>query len=224
MEDRVRFVRRELSALADPVKASEMAAYLKTNMAFYGVQKPRRTPVFKEMLARFPVASRAEYRAAVLQLWQRPHREEKYFAIGLAGAYPEYRTVGSIPLYKRLIVEGGWWDLVDGVASDLVGGALRDDRVRVAPIMRRWIEHPDMWLRRTALICQIGHRGATDQDMLFEFCLRCATDPEWFIRKAIGWALREYGKTSPSAVAEFTRTHEERWSRLTYREAMKHLG
>ncbi len=213
----------ELAALADPEAAAAMAAYLKTDMPFYGVKTPERKPIFKAMLARFPVRSRAEYTEGVLALWERPHREEKYLAIGLAGAYPQYITIGSVPLYKRMIVEGAWWDLVDGVAADLIGRVLLDDRDRASVILDRWIDDPDMWLRRTAIIAQLRHKSATDEERLFRYCLSSAGEKEFFIRKAIGWALREYAKSAPGAVRSFVLANREVWSGLTYREATKHL-
>ena len=218
------FVSEELAALADPHTAAGMAAYMKTDMPFYGVKKPQRVPVFKAMLARYPLHSRAEYSAAVKALWERPHREEKYTAIGLAAAYPQYVTVVSVPLYKRMIVEGAWWDFVDGIAADLIGSVLRKDRTRMSAITDRWIGDDDMWLRRTAIICQLRHKADTDEARLFRYCHQRAHEKEFFIRKAIGWALREYAKTAPADVRAFVLAHRDLWSGLTYREATKHLN
>jgi len=201
-----------------------MAAYMKTDMPFFGVKRPQRDPIFKEMMERHPVTTRREYEQGVRQLWARPHREEKYFAVGLARAVPRYITVPSLPLYRQLIVEGAWWDFVDSVAAHLVGRLLLERRSQIAPVMERWIGHKDMWLRRSALLAHLGHKGMTDQATLFDHCLRRADEPEFFIRKAIGWVLREYGKTAPNAVCEFVLSHRTVWSGLTYREATKHLA
>ncbi len=200
-----------------------MAAYMKTDMPCYGVLRAGQTAVVREMLRRFPVESRRAYLDGVTELWQQPHREEKYVAISLARAYPEYITVGSVPLFKRLIVEGAWWDFVDEVAIQLVGHVWLEDRERLAPVAVRWVDDSDMWLRRTALIGQMTHKDATDESMLFDFCLRRAHEKEFFIRKAIGWALRSYARTAPEAVRRFVDAHRDAWSGLTYREATKHL-
>ncbi len=159
----------------------------------------------------------------MLELWSQPHREEKYLAIGLARAHRDYQTIGSMPLYRRLVVEGAWWDLVDDVAVQLVGAVWLRDRARTTPIMRRWIDDDDRWLRRSAILGQIKHKTDTDEDLLFEFCLARAHEEDFFIRKAIGWALREYAKTAPVAVRAFVDAHRKAWSGLTYREATKHL-
>ena len=219
----VAFVAQGLSEGADPVKAAQMAAYMKTDVPFYGAQKATRRPVHREAVRRFPPADRSEYRQAVLALWSRPHREERYVAIDYAGSFPRYITLSSIPLYRKMIVEGAWWDSVDSIAIHLVGQVLLNQRDATTPKVRAWIEDPDMWLRRSAIIGQIGHKGATDTDLLFEACARRMHETEFFIRKAIGWALRDYARTNPCAVITFVMEHRDELSGLSFREATKHL-
>ncbi len=201
-----------------------MAAYLKTDMPFYGVQTPARREIGREIARRFPPRSTLEYRSMVEALWVLPHREEKYLAIGIALQHKEFITFNQLDLYQRLIVEGAWWDLVDGVASGLVGLVLRRERPATRPVLDVWIDHDDMWLRRTAIISQLDHKEATDAGMLFDYCLRRAWESEFFIRKAIGWALRQYARTDPDAVTEFLLAHRESLSGLSFREASKHLA
>lgn len=223
MEDLVRFVRGELSRLADPAKAAGMAAYMKTDMPCYGVTKPARARLEREVHARFPLTRRADYRAAVLALWSQPHREEKYLAVAVARHHPRFITFSSVPLYRRLIVEGAWWDFVDEVAAHLVGRVLLHQRARLRPTLDRWIDHPDLWLRRAALLSQLTHREQTDTGQLFDYCRRRAHEKEFFIRKAIGWALRAYAWTDPAAVGAFVAAHRAELSPLSVREATKHL-
>lgn len=223
MEGMTRFLATELAKLGDKKRAANMAAYLKTDMPFYGVSLPECKKVYKEMQRRFPISSRAEYVAAVKALWAQPHREEKYGAIRLAANHPHYVTIGSVPLYRRMIEEGAWWDFVDDIAIRLVGMVLLDDRQRMRPKLDRWIDDPNMWIRRAAIISQIKHKDRTDQDQLFGYCLKRADEKEFFIRKAIGWGLREYARTEPDAVREFALTHRDRLSGLSFREATKHL-
>jgi len=218
------FAATELAAVANSDKAIPMAAYMKTEQPFYGVQKPARTRILHEMLDRWSPANREQYRAAVLGLWARPRREEQYLALGYARAFPRYVTLSSIPLFRRLIVEGAWWDLVDEVAIQLVGDVVRDQRDEATPKVRPWIDDRDLWLRRTAIICQVGHKETTDERLLFEACAARLHEREFFIRKAIGWALREYAKTDPDAVRAFVRAHRDEMSALSIREATKHLG
>jgi 3-methyladenine DNA glycosylase AlkD len=219
----VSFVQAELSKLADPAKAVPMAAYMKTEMPFYGVPKPGRVPIGREVKAKFPPVDAEDYRRKVLALWGLPHREEKYLAIGYAWTFRTHVVFPQVDLFERMIVEGAWWDFVDELASPIVGKIVLEDRLLMQPVLGRWIEGPDMWLRRSAIICQIRHKEKTDQAMLFDFCLRRSDEKEFFIRKAIGWALREYARTRPDEVRRFLAEHGDRLSGLSRREAAKHL-
>ncbi|MFQ5967874.1 MAG: DNA alkylation repair protein [Acidimicrobiia bacterium] len=216
-----RYVATELSARADPTAALGMAAYLKTDMPFYGIKKPGRTPVVAEMLRLFPPTDRAAYRAGVSALWNLEHREEKYAALAYARAFPDFIRASELPLYESLVRQGAWWDLVDEVAIKLVGGVLRGEPAW--QVVEPWIDDSDLWMRRTAIICQIDHKEGTDQDRLFSFCLARADEREFFIRKAIGWALRSYSYTAPEEVAAFLVDNQTELSGLTYREGAKAL-
>lgn len=220
----VSFVTSKLKALADPVKAAPMAAYMKTDMPFYGVTSPLRRPIAQELKQRFLPALNEEYRDQVLALWSLPHREEKYLALDVASTHRQYITYDNVDLYERLVREGAWWDFVDEVAAHLVGKVVLIDRERMRPVLEEWVEDTDMWIRRTAILCQTRHKDATDVAMLFDFCLRRSHEQEFFIRKAIGWALREYAKVEPAAVRTFLADNGDRLSPLSRREAAKHLG
>ena len=221
--NRSEFVADRLAEVADPDAAEKMAAYMKTTMPFYGVKRPQRDPIFKDMQQRFPIESREDYESAILELWGRPHREEKYLAVGVARKHRELITMSSLPVYKRLIVEGAWWDFVDEVATHMVGKLLLEHRSEMQPILDGWVEDDDMWLRRSALLAHLTHKERTDESKLFEHCLLRSHETEFFIRKAIGWVLREYAKTSPEVVRRFVVTNQDSFSGLTVREAMKHL-
>ena len=219
----VSFVQAELSKLADHAKAVPMAAYMKTDMPFYGVPKPGRVPIAREIKTKFPPVDAEDYRRRVLALWGLPHREEKYLAIGYAWAFRQHVAIPQIGLFERMIVEGAWWDFVDELASPIVGQVVLEDRLLMRPVLERWIDGPGMWLRRSAIICQIRHKEKTDQSMLFDFCVRRADEKEFFIRKAIGWALREYARIRPDEVRQFLSEHGDILSGLSRREAAKHL-
>lgn len=217
------YVAKELRALADAKKAVEMAAYMKTKMPFYGVQKPDRVPILREIKKQFKPADQRAYTDSVLSLWTQPHREEKYFAINYAASFPQFITLDSLPLFEQLIREGAWWDFVDAISSDLVGEAYHKQRKQIKPIMNDWSKDDDMWMRRASLLCHLRHKSDTDEQQLFAFCLRLGHEKEFFIQKGMGWALREYSKTSPAAVKKFLKENKDRLSALTYREGMKHL-
>lgn len=221
--DAIDFTRSSLADVADPSKAGPMAAYLKTDMPFYGVQKAGRMPIARQLTRRCPPRDRDEYESVVRGLWTLEHREEKYLALAYARAFPPHIGVGSMPLYEDVIVDGAWWDLVDEAATKLVGVALADDRTGVTPIVRSWIRADDLWLRRTSIIAQLGHQEHTDLALLTEACVENRSDPDFFIRKAIGWALRQYARTDPDWVRLFLDEWGAELSPLSVREASKHL-
>jgi len=220
----VAYVRSSLAAVADPDKAVGMQAYMKTDMPFYGVQKPARAKILRHLRKVFPPRDRDEYEALATALWELPHREEKYLAQGVAAEFPVFVVPPSMPLYRRFIVEGAWWDFVDETATHMIRLLVIDHPDETWPIVDRWIGHDDMWLRRAAILCQVGAKARTDVTRLFRYCVSRAHEEEFFIRKAVGWALRDYARTDPEAVALFARKHRGDLSRLSYREATKHIG
>ena len=228
MSDKTRaicdYVSSSLAAAANPEKANAMARYMKTEMPFYGVQKPGRTPILRHVVKEFPPADRDEYEEIVLALWDLPHREEKYIAQGVAVSHREHLVPESLPLYRRFVVEGGWWDFVDEASTHMIRQVIINQPTQTWPTVDTWIGDDDMWLRRSAIICQVGAKENTDAERLFRFCEQRAFEEEFFIRKGIGWALREYAKTDPDAVAAFVTDHHEQLSGLSYREATKHIS
>lgn len=220
----VKFVQSEFERLADPAKAPAMAAYMRTEMPFYGIQKPERLPVYRKLKKQFAPCDRLAYEDAVLSLWRLPHREEKYAALEYACSFDKFVHHQSIPLYERLIREGAWWDFVDTLAVHLVGHALLKDREVVKPVMDRWIDDDDMWIRRAAVLSQNHHKKQTDQRQLFGHCLKLSHEKEFFIRKAIGWALREYSYANPQAVRDFITSNREKLSPLSIKEGGKRLA
>jgi 3-methyladenine DNA glycosylase AlkD len=219
-----RYVTAQLKLLANPAKAPAMAAYMKTTQPFLGVPTPMRTAMLKQMGDRFAPADQKSYARSVMALWKLPHREEQYCAISFARRYQQFITPAALPLYERMVREGAWWDFVDEIAVNLVGAVYGNFRARTRPIIERWIDDEDMWIRRTALLSHLKHKRDTDSAQLFKHCLKLSNEPEFFIRKAIGWALREYSKTDPRAVRAFLTKNRKRLSNLSYAEGSKHLA
>ena len=212
-----------LRAEGDEERARQMQAYMKTDMAFFGVGAAPRKSVARFLKQQHPPATREEYRSQVRDLWAQPWREAKYLAIDVARAHRRFVSTDNLDLYEQLIREGAWWDFVDVIASHLVGRVALDDRTLVRPLLEDWIDDDDMWIRRTAILAQLNHKEHTDADLLFDFCLRRSHETEFFIRKAIGWALRQYARVDPEAVRRFVRANSDRLAPLSIREATKHL-
>jgi len=219
----VEFVRDQLAALADPVRAAGIAAYVKSTIPCLGVRVPELRAIARRAARSFPPADRAAYEAQVRAVWAMPHREERHLAVAIARVNRGFVDAASMGLFEQLIREGAWWDFVDEIATHLVGPALLEEPDLVWPIVDRWIDDDDMWIRRSAIICQIGAGPRTDAERLFAYCRARAHEREFFVRKAIGWALRQYARTSPGAVRAFLARHGDELSPLSRREASKHL-
>ena len=197
-------VRAALAAVADPAKAAPMQAYMKSTMPNLGVQKPARVAALRSVLRDHPLPDRRTWEDTVRLLWdEATYREERYAATDLARhrTYVEWAThPGSLELFDHMIVSGAWWDHVDEMSIRLVGPLLRAHPEQVVAAVRRWSRDPDRWRRRAAVIAQIGSRDATDTALLAECILANVDDADFFLRKGIGWALREHAKTDPDWV------------------------
>jgi 3-methyladenine DNA glycosylase AlkD len=215
----VETARAGLAARADPRAAPGMQAYMKSAMPFLGVAAPARGELLREL--RPLLTDRATVRAAAELLWDGARaREERYVATALARRLaPE---PDRLPVHRHWIVTGAWWDHVDEIAARLVGPALRADPASVTPVLRTWIRAPDRWLRRTAVICQLGARERTDVALLTEAIEANLDDGDFFLRKGIGWALRQYARTEAEWVRAFVAAHPA-LSPLSRKEALKHL-
>jgi len=220
-------VREELARVADIAKAPTMQAYMKSAMPYLGVPAPQLRQVCRAVFAAHSLASFDEWRATALALWREAHfREERYAAIGLTGdrRYRSYQRLDALPIYEEMIVSGAWWDYVDDLATHRIGPllALYPDPMRAT--MLAWSRDANLWKRRTAILCQNTFKATTDEALLFTCIEPNLGDRDFFIRKAIGWALREYAKTHPDAVRRYVREHETELSPLSRREATKHLA
>jgi 3-methyladenine DNA glycosylase AlkD len=231
MPDLVDELRRRIAEAGDPVRAPRMQAYMKSALPFRGVASAPLGAITRELVAAHPLPDRDAWEVAVLALWDgAAYREERYAALAVAGhrLYREHRDPRSLPLYRHLVVTGAWWDLVDTIAAQHVGEVLGRFPGEVTPVMLSWAVDEDLWLRRTAVLCQLKRKADTDVDLLRTVLEHNLEDSlhgrEFFVRKALGWALREHARTDPDWVRSFVAEHESRLSGLSRREALKHLG
>ncbi|OHV41795.1 DNA alkylation repair protein [Pseudofrankia sp. EUN1h] len=227
MDRLVDAVRAALAAAADPVKAPGMQAYMKSSMPYLGVPKPPRELALRPVFAAHRLETMTDWRTAALRLWRDAgFREERYAAITLTGhrPYQVYWTPAALPVYQEMIVTGAWWDYVDELASRRIGPLLAASPEALRPVMLRWSRDPDRWLRRTSIICQLGAKKNTDLDLLYACIEANLDDPDFFLRKAIGWALRQYAWTDPDEVRRYVATRVDRLSPLSKREALRNVG
>jgi 3-methyladenine DNA glycosylase AlkD len=219
-------VRAGLAELADPAKAPQMQSYMHSTMPYRGVAAPERKKLTGRLFAAFPLADRAAFTQAARVLWRTAEfREERYAVVDLTGyrGYARWQRPDLLPLYEELITSGAWWDYVDEVAIRRVGPILHAAPDEVTPLMRTWATDPDLWKRRTAIICQIGRKDDIDLDLLTFAIEANIGEPDFFLRKGIGWALRQHARIGPDWVAAFVADHPG-LSPLSKREALKHIG
>ncbi|MFI1212893.1 DNA alkylation repair protein [Streptomyces sp. NPDC020802] len=208
---------------ADPQRAESARAYMKDVAPFLGLTTPDRRALSRTVLAGTPRPDEADCTAVALRCWRLPEREYQYFAVDYLRRNVRCLSSGFLPVARRLVSTVPWWDTVDLLACHVVGGLVAADP-RLRADMDRWIEDDDLWIARTALLHQLRYKEATDTERLFAYCVRRSGHPDFFVRKAIGWCLREYAKTDPAAVREFVARERDRLSPLSVREALKNIG
>ena len=218
----VTYLRQAMSDAGDPAQAPAMQAYMKTDQPFYGVQAGPRREIFRAALKQHPIRSREEYGNTVRDLWGGVYREEMYLALDLAQQAKVYRDLASWPLYVEMMRTATNWDTLDWIAATLLGDLLCQHREKETEV-RAWVDDANLWVRRTSLLIHLKHKGETNLPMLSAAILHLAPEKEFFIRKAIGWVLREYAKTDPDWVRAFVDDHREQLSGLSVREALKNL-
>ena len=169
-----------------------------------------------------PVVDVVEVVAMAYDLRAQPEGEFDYVAGDLLRANQDRLGPEHLADIERFVTTDSWWDTVDALASPTVGTIVRN-HPSVATAMDGWIEADDIWLARVAILHQLHFGEHTDAGRLFGYALCRADDREFFIRKAIGWALRQYARTDPDAVRAFVMQHAADLSPLTLSEATKHL-
>ena len=210
---------------ADPVRAPQQQAYMKSDMPYLGVGVPECRRIAGAVFARHPLPDADAWEATILDLWRRAaHREERYAAVELLlfRRYSSWLEPARLPMIEEMVVTGAWWDYVDAIAGRGVGAMLAAHPRPMKTILREWATDDDIWKRRTAILAQLRAKHGTDTKLLADAIRPSIGHPEFFLRKGIGWALREYSKTDPGWVTAFVDAHPG-LSTLSRREALKHL-
>ncbi len=212
-----------LSAVALPEKAAWMQAYMKSAMPYLGVPMPVVRKTVSALIRTFPFDSVAQLRSTAQLLWRTASvREQRYSASMLTEAELARGEWSLLPLYEEMISTGAWWDHVDALAHRSLE-LLQAHRADMEEVIRRWSTDPDFWFRRSAIISQLGAKNATDTGLLATVITANKADQEFFIRKGIGWALRDYAKTNPGWVLDFTTAYAGELSPLSLREALRNI-
>jgi len=221
-------IRDELTRMGNAGVAEGQARYLRGLHPFLGIPTPQRRVVVHNLAKNEAAAEPLDVETIFetgRRLFAMPEREFHHAAIDILSLYQSTwidspRPLETLDTFAEFIETKSWWDTVDTLAS-LVGALHRAHASATRPVLQSWIYLPSerLWMRRVSIIHQLRSKSVTDEELLFEACRSCASDPDFFIRKAIGWALREYRKTDRRAVDQFLEDHEDRLSPLSRREA-----
>ena len=216
----------KLRAEANPERATQQQAYMKSEMPYFGFSVPRCRRIAHEMLRDNPPQNSQAWVSSILLLWRdATHREERYVAIELFlhKKFAHWLVPDQLQVLEELVVTGAWWDFVDSLAARGAGTMLANDPIQTKSILYKWATDQNFWKRRVAILAQLKSKTNTDVDLLSKCIKPSIGNSEFFLRKGIGWALREYSKTDPDWVLEFVEKHPD-LSDLSQREALKHIA
>ncbi len=219
-------VRSALAQAANPERAAAQQRYMKSQMPFRGITSPELSVLVRPLLNEFGPTTPQDWQHCIVELWDNAtHREERYAALAVARMTraQKWCDPNALPMFRHLIVTGAWWDFVDVIAAHLVGRALQQHRFEITPVMREWSLADDLWIRRTAVLSQLRHKSETDRELLRDVIENNLEDTSFWLRKSMGWALREFARTDDQWVQNEVDAWGPRLSNLSTREALKHL-
>ena len=218
-----RAVRAALRPLKNAERAAGMRAYMRDQFEYLGVSTPDHRAAVARLIKGFSPAGREELRMAAEGLWQMREREYQYVAIGLLGRHQTVLILDDLPWLLDLVQRKSWWDTVDSLVK-VIGPVVRRAGIKGRRAMDAVVKHENFWVRRIAMLHQLGLRDEVDTDRLFRYAELLAAEKEFFIRKAIGWALRDYAWHDWRAIEKFLKSAHGRFSGLTVREASKNFA
>lgn len=214
-------IKTTFSQNSNSENAFYMKKYMKNKFDYYGIKSPLRKEISKQYLKKENLPPINEFEKVIKELWNEPQRELQYFAMELLFKYSKQLEQEQYLIFEHLLTNKSWWDTIDYIAANLVGNHFKKYPHLTSTVGKRWIESDNMWLNRTAILFQLKYKQATDEKLLSEYILIHASSKEFFIRKAIGWALREYSKTNSQSVIMFVHKYDKVLSGLSKREALK---
>jgi 3-methyladenine DNA glycosylase AlkD len=215
-------VQQLFEANANAENARAMKAYMKDHFEFFGIKSTERRELQKQFLAEYGLPT--PFDPAVFRaLWKADQREFQMFGLDLLRKQAKKAQENDLFLIEELIIAKSWWDTVDGLSSWVCGPYFLKFPNKVRPVTDAWAISDNMWLRRASILFQLGYKEKTDVKVLTDHIERNLGSKEFFINKAIGWALREYGKTDPEFVRSYVDRMQPKFHPLTVREALKNL-
>lgn len=220
LSDYVNKVKEFFEKHQNNVEAEAMSAYMKNNFPFLGILAPKRKELFKVFFNTFPLPPYDETKNLAKELFNLPEREYHYFALQLLIKHKRSWSPTDIVYFESLILTKSWWDTVDIISSKLVAPFfIKYPNLKVA-ITDSWSQSKNIWLKRVSIIFQLTYNKKTDIEILSRHILENASNNDFFVQKAIGWALRAYSKTNHKWVLNFVIQNTSLKS-LSKREAIK---
>lgn len=209
-----------LEAIAHEENAIAMKKYMKNHFEFYGIKSALRKTAVSEHRKENGMISAEDLEEFVHYCWDSPYREMHYSCMELIEKEKK-PSINRLELYEWMVLHRSWWDSVDFIAPTLLGRLFSQNPEIIKETTERYVQSGELWMQRSALIFQLKYKETTDLKLLFHYCERLAAEKDFFIRKAIGWSLRQAGKFYPNEVIDFVNnTH---LSPLSTKEALKHL-
>ncbi|MET3698782.1 DNA-7-methylguanine glycosylase [Bacillus oleivorans] len=208
-------------ASRNPENAIPMQNYMKGNFLFLGIKTPERRELLKRYFLETQILKEPFQHEFVLTLWELEKREYQYAALDYISRSIKKLSKEDLPLMEKLITTKSWWDTVDMLAAHPIGRIAKESPEVIQETIEEWAYGDHLWLRRTAILFQLGYKKETDEGLLYRYILQNADSKEFFIQKAIGWALREYSKTNAASVKKFIQDNE--LPKLSIREGSKYL-
>ncbi len=207
---------------ANPLNAAPMKKYMRNQFEFLGIKAPQATALWREFIKSNGLPPFEKLDLISRELWGLKQREFQYIAMNLIEKYEKKLEPEFIETLEHLIVTKSWWDTVDLLAGHPVGAMFKKYPKAKEKYLKKWRKSENIWLRRAALLFQLGYKKETDFDLLCEIIKENLGSDEFFINKAIGWALRQYAHTNPAPVKEFVNATKELHP-ISKREALKNL-
>ncbi|MBK7147319.1 MAG: DNA alkylation repair protein [Bacteroidetes bacterium] len=215
-------LQKAYEANRDNHRAADMSRYMKNLFPFVGIPSPARKEIFKLHLTQYGIPEYRDLVTVTKSCYAQTEREYHYFAIELAGKFAKKADESFVPVMEFLIVNNSWWDSVDSTASNCTREFFKRNVSLQRSVTRKWMNSGNIWLQRSALLFQVNYKKVTNEKLLYSYIEELKHSNEFFIQKAIGWALREYAKTNKKSVANFIKSTTLK--PLSVREAQKHFG
>ncbi|MFI5151640.1 MAG: DNA alkylation repair protein [Bacteroidia bacterium] len=209
------------SKAGNVLRAQGAAQYMRNQFEYFGIQTDERRRIGKQFIKTNPAPEGTELETLIRLLWKQDKREYQYFGMELLQSRIKQGEKVRVNLIEYMIQHKSWWDTVDFIAPTIAGGLLMNEPELLERTAVKWMKSDNLWLKRSAILIQLKYKKRTNNRLLFSMILKSANETDFFIRKAIGWSLRQYGKTNPEGVKDFVHDNEASLSGLSKREALR---